>query len=125
MPLSNRDEGSSRGGGRRYLGREDYAVFLAGGKEISQQEMEQMIQEQNARRELASSSSGLLINLGEGLNAPETPVHRIDQRLTLGSREVASSRCRLDSVEALINSIADSLKPHEQEIPEPQKEKIV
>ena len=45
MPLSDRGEGSSRGGGRRYLGRYDYVVFLAGGEEISQQEMEQMIQE--------------------------------------------------------------------------------
>ena len=36
MPLSDREEGSSRGGGRRYLGRDDYPVFLAGGEEISQ-----------------------------------------------------------------------------------------
>ena len=37
MPLSDRGEGSSRGGGRRYLGRDEYAVYLAGGEEISQQ----------------------------------------------------------------------------------------
>ena len=43
--------------------------------------MEQMIQERNARRELASSSPDLLINLGEGSNAPETPVHRIEETL--------------------------------------------
>jgi len=67
MSLFDREEGSSRGGG----------------EEISQQEMEQMIQEQNARRELASFGPGLLINLSEGLNAPETLVHKIDQTLTL------------------------------------------
>ena len=81
MPLSDRGEGSSMGGGRRYLGRDDYAIYLAGGEEISQQEMEQMIRERNERRELGSSSPDLLINLGEGLNAPETPVHRIEQTL--------------------------------------------
>ena len=48
MPLSDGEEGSSRGGGRRYLGRDEYAVYLASGEEISQQEMEQMIQERNA-----------------------------------------------------------------------------
>ena len=31
MSLSDREEGSFRGGGRRYLGREEYTVFLAGG----------------------------------------------------------------------------------------------
>ena len=40
MSLSDRQEGSSKGGGRRYLGKEDCAIFLAGGEEISQQEME-------------------------------------------------------------------------------------
>ena len=55
----------------------------------------------------------------------KTLVHRIDQTLTLGSREVATSKSRLDSVEALIDSIAESLNQHQQEIPEPQREKIV
>ena len=37
MPLSDRPEGSSRGGGhRRYLGEEDFSIFLAGGEELSQ-----------------------------------------------------------------------------------------
>ena len=40
MPLSDREEGSSRGGDRRYLGREDYVIFLDGVEEISQQEMD-------------------------------------------------------------------------------------
>ena len=40
------------GGGRRYLGRDDYAIYLAGGEEISQQEMEQVILERNEPREL-------------------------------------------------------------------------
>ena len=66
-----------------------------------------------------------MINLGEGLNAPETPVHRVEQILTLGSREVATSRSRLDFVEAFIDSIVDCVNQHEQEIPEPQREKIV
>ena len=52
-------------------------------------------------------------------------MHRIDQTLTLGSREVANSRSRLVSIETFIDSIADSLNQHEQEIPEPQREKIV
>ena len=108
MPLSDREEGSSRGGGWRYLGRDEYVAYLAGGEEISQQEMEQMIQERNARIELTSSPD-LLINFSERLNAPETPVHGIDQTLTLGSREVATSRSRLDYVEAFIDSIADSV----------------
>ena len=34
-------------------------------------------------------------------------------------------RSRLDSVEALINSIAESLNQHEQDLLEPQREKIV
>jgi len=126
MPLSDRQEGSSRGDGhRRYLGKEDCTIFLAGGKELTQQEMEQMIQDWNMQRERASSSFGLLMSVSEGVNAPETPVHRIDQTLTLGSREVVTSRSRLDSVEALIDSIADSLNQHEQHLPELQREKIV
>ena len=36
MPLSDRGEGSSRGGGRRYIGRDEYDVYLAGGEEIIQ-----------------------------------------------------------------------------------------
>ena len=84
-----------------------------------------MIQDQNVLRNRASSSSCLLMSDGEGVNAPETPVHRIDQTLTLGSREVATSSSRLDYVEALIDSITESLNQHEQEIPEPQREKIV
>ena len=117
MPLSDRGEGSSSGGGRRYLGRDEYVVYLAGGEEISQQEMEQMIRERNKRRELASSSPNLLINLGEGLNAPETPVYRTDKRLTFGYSEVAKTR--LDSVETFIESMARSLNQHqfEQEVP--------
>ena len=52
------------------------------------------------------------IYLGEGVTAPETLVHRIEQTLTLGAREVATPRSRLDSVEAFIDSIADSLNQH-------------
>ena len=84
-----------------------------------------MIQDQNVHREIASSSSGLLISGGEVVNESETPVHRTDQTLTLGSREVVTSSSRLDSVEALIDSIAESLNQHEQDLPEPQREKIV
>ena len=43
MPLSDRKEGSSRGGGRRYIGREEDVVYLASCEEITLQEMEQMI----------------------------------------------------------------------------------
>ena len=43
----------------------------------------------------------------------------------MGSREVATSCSRLNSVEALIDSSAESLNQHEQDLPEPQKEKIV
>ena len=68
MPLSDRQEGSSRGGGERYLGAEDYSIFLAGGEELSQQEMLQMIQDRNVHREIASSSSELLTSGGEVVN---------------------------------------------------------
>ena len=126
IPLSDREEGSSRGGGRRYLGREEEIVYLAGGEEVTQQEIEQMIQDRNARRELAFSGPELLTNLGVEVTAPETPVYRTDKRLTLGSSQVPTSSSRLDSVEALIESIADSLNQHqfEQEVPEQQREKI-
>ena len=94
MPLSDRQEGSSRGGGhRRYLGAEDCSIFLAGGEELSQQEMLQLIQERNVQRETVSSSPALLTSIGEVINEPETPVHRTDQTLTLVSREVVTS-CR-------------------------------
>jgi len=43
----------------------------------------------------------------------------------LGSRKVGTPCSRLDSVEALIDSIAESLTQHEQDLPEPQREKIV
>ena len=43
----------------------------------------------------------------------------------MGSREVVTSCSRLDSVEALIDNIAESLNQHEQDIREPQREKIV
>ena len=107
MPLSDIPEGSSRGGGhRRYLGEKDCSIFLAGGEELSQQEMLQMIQDRNVHKEIASSSSGLLASGGEVMNVSETHVHRTDQILTLGSREVVTFYSRLDSVEALIDSIA-------------------
>ena len=53
-------------------------------------------------------------------------MHRIDQTLTLGSREVATSRSRWVSVEAFIDSVPESLNQHqfEQVIPEHQREKI-
>ena len=84
-----------------------------------------MIQDRNAHREMASSSSGLLTSGGEVVNEEEIPVHRTDQILTLGSREVGISSSILDSVEALVDSIAESLNQHEQDLPEPQREKIV
>ena len=83
-----------------------------------------MIQERNVQREITSSSS-LLTSGDEVVNAPETPVHRIDQTLTLGSREFTTSYSRLDTVEALNDSIADSLNQHGQDLPEPQRENIV
>jgi len=87
MLIYDRQEGSSRGGGhKRYLGAEVCSIFLAGGEELSQKEMLQKIQERNVQREIASSSSGLLMSVSEGVNAPETPIHRTDQTLTLGSR---------------------------------------
>ena len=86
---------------------------MAGGEELSQQEMFQMIQDRNVQKEIASSSSGLLASVGEVVNKPETPVYRSNQTLTLGSREVVTYCSRLDSVEALIDSIADSLNQHE------------
>jgi len=58
--------------------------------------MLQMIQDRNVHREIASSSSGLLTSGGEAVNESETPVHRIHQILTLGSREVATPSSRLD-----------------------------
>jgi len=79
MPLSDIPEGSSRGGGhRRYLGEKDCSIFLAGGEELSQQEMFQMIQDRNVQREIASSSSGLLTSVCEVVNESETLVHRTD-----------------------------------------------
>ena len=95
----------------RYLGEEDCSIFLAGGEEVSQQEMLHMIQDRSVHREIASSRSGLLTSDGEVV--------------TLGSREVVTSSSRLDSVEALIDNIAESLNQHEQDLPEPQREKIV
>ena len=68
MPLSDRQEGSSRGGGRRYIGVKDCSIVLAGGEELGQQEMLQIIQERNVQREIASSSSGLLSSVGEVVN---------------------------------------------------------
>ena len=81
--------------------------------------------DRNVNREMASSSSGLLTSGGEVVNEEEIPVHKTYQTLTLGSREVATSNSRLDSVEALIDSIAESVNQHEQDFPEPQRGKIV
>ena len=65
------------------------------------------------------------MSVSEGLNAPETPVHRIDEKPTLRSIEVITSSSRLDLVEALIDGIEDNVNQHEQDLPEPQREKIV
>ena len=62
---------------------------------------------------------------GEVVNEEEIPVHRTDRFFTLGSREVGTSSSRLDRVEAFIESIAESLNQHVQELPESQREMIV
>ena len=50
---------------------------------------------------------------------------RVDQTDTLGSREVCTSRSKLDRVEALIDSIADSLNYHGPEMSDAEREKII
>ena len=45
--------------------------------------------------------------------------------MTLRSREVGTSSSRLNRVEALIDSIAESLNFHESKLPDTQTEKVV
>ena len=79
MSLSDRPEGSQRGGGyRRGLGEEDCSIFLASGEEINKQEMLQTIQDRHVQRKVASSWSGLWTSGGEVLNGEEMLVQRTE-----------------------------------------------
>ena len=120
MQLSDRSGGSQRGGGYRRNEGEGCSILLAGGEDVS---AEEWLSVQKAKEMNFFYKDVQMIDVNR--NEEEILVYRTDQTITLGSREVGTSSSRQSTVEAFIDSVAESLNQHESELPDSQREKIV